>query len=133
MQSTSGIRKPLPKMPNLPTSPLQITPAANIWSYGVLLMELYDFGKQPYSRMSDEDVISRVLVTKSYLMEPPTFLYTQSTTRDKLYKLMLSCWNTVPQTRPTLPQIIHLLSTPNYLEPLLNVALINKSGIIPIY
>jgi hypothetical protein len=77
----------------------------------VVLWELYEFGKMPYQHMVDEEVISRVLVSKSFIMEPPNFPYVQDSTKDRLYKLMLSCWNSVPENRPSIQQILQILST----------------------
>ncbi|OXA61577.1 putative neurotrophin receptor LTRK 1 [Folsomia candida] len=93
-------------------TPLQITQAANIWSYAVVLFELYSFSKMPYLEMSDEEVIRGVLVNKSYLMEPPNFPFVNDSTKDRLYKLMLSCWNRIPENRPTIHQVLEIMSTP---------------------
>lgn len=90
----------------------QVTTSANIWSYAIVLFELYEFGKMPYAEMSDEQVISSVLVSRSYLMEPPTFPFVQDSTKDRLYKLMLSCWNTTPSHRPNIQQILEIMSSP---------------------
>lgn len=77
----------------------------------MVIWELFEFGKEPYPHMGDEEVVARVLVSKSYLSDPPNFPYVEDTTKDRLYKLMLSCWNSVPEHRPTITQIIQILST----------------------
>jgi len=91
---------------------LPITEAANVFSFGVLLWELFEFGKLPYGSMSDEEVISKVLVKQLYLMEPPNVSYAQRDVSERLYRLMLSCWRTVPEERPKMTEIIRILTLP---------------------
>ncbi|XP_011496834.1 PREDICTED: uncharacterized protein LOC105361376 [Ceratosolen solmsi marchali] len=43
----------------------EITPRANLWSYGVLLWEIAMWGKRPYDELEDEQVIEMLLSSKS--------------------------------------------------------------------
>jgi len=39
----------------------QVTASANVWSLGVVLWEICEFGKLPYSDLNDDEVIVKVL------------------------------------------------------------------------
>jgi hypothetical protein len=38
-----------------------VTASANVWSLGVVLWEIWEFGKLPYSDLNDDEVIVKVL------------------------------------------------------------------------
>lgn len=66
---------------------------SDVWSFGILLTELVTYGRLPYPSMSNAEVLAQV--EKGYRMPAP------SGCPDKLYKIMLDCWNAVPDDRPT--------------------------------
>ncbi|KAG8191327.1 hypothetical protein JTE90_006075 [Oedothorax gibbosus] len=82
-----------------------ITREANIWSFGILLWELLEFGKLPYVESSDNDVIQRVLVEGSLRLEQPK---TPCAHNDMIYKIMQLCW-LPPSMRPSIQKIFSLL------------------------
>ncbi|CAL8088076.1 unnamed protein product [Orchesella dallaii] len=90
----------------------KVTHVANIWSLGVLIWEVFQFGKTPYANLTDEDVIKRVLRNKSYILDPPQFPFVKESTKEKLYQLLVSCWNSVPNHRPSIDYIEEVFTTP---------------------
>ncbi|XP_071035246.1 serine/threonine-protein kinase LMTK1 isoform X2 [Parasteatoda tepidariorum] len=85
-----------------------ISREANIWSLGVVLWELLEFGKLPYVNLSDSDVILKVLIECTLKLEQPM---TPCVHKDMIYKIMQLCW--LPASlRPTIQKISTLL---NYL------------------
>ncbi|XP_067271436.1 megakaryocyte-associated tyrosine-protein kinase isoform X2 [Pseudorasbora parva] len=66
---------------------------SDVWSYGVLLWEIFSFGRQPYPKMSVSDVRERV--DQGYRMEPP------DECPPEVYAIMMSCWETEPKKRPS--------------------------------
>ncbi|XP_048732649.1 tyrosine-protein kinase CSK-like isoform X1 [Ostrea edulis] len=66
---------------------------SDMWSYGILLWELYSFGRVPYPRIPLADVVMHV--EKGYRMEAPEGCPKQ------VYNLMLKAWNLNPSERPT--------------------------------
>lgn len=51
---------------------LQVTASANVWSLGVVLWEVCEFGKLPYSDLSDDEVIVKVLGEGTLHLKPPS-------------------------------------------------------------
>ncbi|XP_055298875.1 vascular endothelial growth factor receptor 1-like isoform X17 [Sitodiplosis mosellana] len=66
---------------------------SDVWSFGIVLWELFSLGKVPYPGM-DADQALYFKLKDGYRMEKPDFA-----TQD-IYDIMLSCWCTNPESRP---------------------------------
>uniref|UniRef100_A0A672S8P6 Tyrosine-protein kinase n=1 Tax=Sinocyclocheilus grahami TaxID=75366 RepID=A0A672S8P6_SINGR len=66
---------------------------SDVWSYGVLLWEIYSFGRVPYPRIPLKEVVPRV--EKGYKMEAPDGCPAA------VYDLMKQCWTLDPAGRPS--------------------------------
>uniref|UniRef100_A0A9J7YKH5 Tyrosine-protein kinase n=2 Tax=Cyprinus carpio TaxID=7962 RepID=A0A9J7YKH5_CYPCA len=66
---------------------------SDVWSYGVLLWEIFSYGRQPYPKMSVSEVRERV--DQGYRMEPP------DECPPDVYSIMTSCWEMDPKRRPS--------------------------------
>ncbi|MEE6516221.1 hypothetical protein FKM82_025501 [Ascaphus truei] len=65
---------------------------SDVWSFGILLWEIYSFGRVPYPRIALKDVVPRV--EKGYKMEAPDGC------PHVVYELMQQCWNLDSNQRP---------------------------------
>ncbi|XP_044530706.1 inactive tyrosine-protein kinase transmembrane receptor ROR1 [Gracilinanus agilis] len=70
---------------------------SDIWSFGVVLWEIFSFGLQPYYGFSNQEVVE--MVRKRQLLPcsedcPP-----------RMYSLMTECWNEIPSRRPRFKDI----------------------------
>ncbi|KAK2906635.1 hypothetical protein Q8A67_005620 [Cirrhinus molitorella] len=65
---------------------------SDVWSYGVLLWEIFSYGRQPYPKMSVSEVRERV--HQGYRMEPPDGC------PPDVYSIITSCWEIDPKKRP---------------------------------
>ncbi|XP_034064142.1 megakaryocyte-associated tyrosine-protein kinase isoform X1 [Gymnodraco acuticeps] len=65
---------------------------SDVWSYGVLLWEIFSYGRQPYPKMSLKEV--KEMVVGGYRMEAP------EDCPPALYSLMRLCWEQEPRRRP---------------------------------
>ncbi|XP_039372104.1 megakaryocyte-associated tyrosine-protein kinase isoform X2 [Mauremys reevesii] len=74
---------------------------SDVWSYGILLWELFSYGRAPYSRMTLKEVTE--MVEKGYRMEAP------EECPPSLYALMKSCWETEPGKRPSFKKLTEKL------------------------
>ena len=68
----------------------KFTIESDIWSFGVVLWEVFTFGKQPWYELANHEVIQQV--TEGKLLAKPDVC------PDEVYELMLSCWRQ-PQDR----------------------------------
>ncbi|OCT97975.1 tyrosine-protein kinase transmembrane receptor ROR2 isoform X1 [Xenopus laevis] len=76
---------------------------SDIWSYGVVLWEIFSYGLQPYCGYSNQDVIEMIR-NRQLLLCPddcPAWIYT----------LMLECWSEFPARRPRFKDIHTRLRT----------------------
>lgn len=67
---------------------------SDVWSFGVLLTEITTYGRIPYPGMANAEVIRKIADT-NYRMPKP------AKTPEKLYAIMLKCWEGSPEERPT--------------------------------
>ncbi|XP_037960858.1 vascular endothelial growth factor receptor kdr-like isoform X2 [Teleopsis dalmanni] len=65
----------------------------DVWSYGIVLWELFSLAKVPYPGMHPNQSLY-VKLRDGYRMEKPPFA------NDAIYEIMLECWSTNPESRP---------------------------------
>ena len=65
---------------------------SDIWSYGVVLWEVFTFGARPYDKLSNAQVVQSILNGK--------FLPQPDRCPESVYILMLKCWLKQPSKRP---------------------------------
>lgn len=75
----------------------RFTLESDIWSYGVVLWEIYSYGKQPYYGHSNEEVVK--LILDGVMLIPP------EECPSVVIELMKNCWKTEPRHRITFPSI----------------------------
>lgn len=117
----------------------RFTLESDVWSYGVVLWEIYSLGKQPYFGHSNEEVVR--LILQGIMLIPP------EDCPPLICDLMRNCWKTEPKDRtcfaeihealrkastshqvstlprpPAFPVTVHppveILDADNYLQPL---------------
>nr|AVT56268.1 receptor tyrosine kinase [Jadera sanguinolenta] len=90
----------------------RFTLESDVWSFGVVLWEIYSLGKQPYFGHSNEEVIR--LINKGTMLIPP------DDCPSVICDLMRACWRTEPRERVTFGEIYEKLkkiSTPQLPQP----------------
>ncbi|ELV09288.1 Megakaryocyte-associated tyrosine-protein kinase [Tupaia chinensis] len=71
---------------------------SDVWSFGVLLWEVFSYGRAPYPKMSLKEVSEAV--EKGYRMEPPEGC------PGPVHALMGSCWEAEPARRPPFRKLV---------------------------
>ena len=96
-------RRPLPVRWMAPESIIsyRFTTESDIWSFGVVLWELFSYGAQPYYGLSNEDVMHRF---REFVLLPCPLDCPAS-----VYSLMNDCWNILPPSRPRFSSIYKIL------------------------
>ncbi len=76
----------------------KISVYSDIWSFGVLLWEIFSFGARPYSDLSNAEVVRDVLSGR--------VLSCPDRCPQDIYDLMMKCWNLSPSKRPWFSSIL---------------------------
>ena len=76
---------------------------SDVWSFGILLWEIYSYGRVPYPRVPVEDVGQHV--ERGYRMDSPDGC------PDTIYRIMQECWNKDRTQRPNFARIERTLES----------------------
>lgn len=79
------------------------TSKTDVWSFGVLLWEVFSLGLMPYTGLPNRDVMQ--LVTGGGRLDAPPGCPLA------IYKIMKDCWNPTPEERPSFSNILERLTT----------------------
>ncbi|XP_072302108.1 fibroblast growth factor receptor 4 [Eucyclogobius newberryi] len=77
------------------------THQSDVWSFGVLMWEIFTLGGSPYPGIPVEELFK--LLKEGHRMDKP------SNCTHELYMLMRECWHAVPTQRPTFKQLVEAL------------------------
>uniref|UniRef100_A0A8C9WH52 Mast/stem cell growth factor receptor n=1 Tax=Scleropages formosus TaxID=113540 RepID=A0A8C9WH52_SCLFO len=72
---------------------------SDVWSYGILLWEIFSLGSSPYPRMPVDSKFYK-MIKEGYRMKEPEFA------PSKMYEIMMSCWDADPVKRPSFGKIV---------------------------
>ena len=85
------------------------THASDVWSYGIVLWEMFSYGKQPYEGKTG-------VKTLEYLEAGNRLAMPEKATNDD-YGIMLQCWQHKPEERPSFEDLFKYFSdNPEYLN-----------------
>lgn len=76
----------------------EFSPKSDMWSFGILLYEIYSFGRVPYPRISLTDVTK--YVEDGNRMAPPEGC------PPKIYEIMSRAWSAEPKDRPSFADVL---------------------------
>jgi len=75
------------------------TSKSDIWSFGVVLWEIFELGKRPFGEMSNAEVLDIVCKNGERLPKPERC-------SPELFELMKSCWEYKPEKRPKFVELL---------------------------
>lgn len=80
---------------------MRFSEASDVWSFGVVMLEIWTGGGKPYDGLNNAEVITRV--QGGYRAPKP------SGCGNEIYDVMLQCWSATPSDRPTFAQAVSML------------------------
>ncbi|XP_062327858.1 NT-3 growth factor receptor [Osmerus eperlanus] len=91
----------------------KFTTESDVWSFGVIMWEIFTYGKQPWFQLANNEVIE--CITQGRVLERPRVC------PKEVYDIMLGCWQREPQQRLNIKDIQKVLfamgkATPVYLD-----------------
>uniref|UniRef100_A0A8C7JQJ2 Tyrosine-protein kinase receptor n=1 Tax=Oncorhynchus kisutch TaxID=8019 RepID=A0A8C7JQJ2_ONCKI len=91
----------------------KFTTESDVWSFGVILWEIFTYGKQPWFQLANNEVIEYLV--QGQVLDRPRVC------PKEVYDLMLGCWQREPQQRLNIKEIQKVLytmgkDTPVYLD-----------------
>ncbi|KAK7922799.1 hypothetical protein WMY93_009701 [Mugilogobius chulae] len=78
------------------------TVQSDVWSYGILLWEIFSLGQSPYPKVAVDSRFYK-MVKRGYQMSQPDFAPVE------MYMIMKMCWNLSPTDRPTFTKISSMI------------------------
>ena len=80
----------------------EFTTFSDVWSFGIVLWEIFSFGQQPYYGLSTEEVLDFLKLGR--VLPPP------EDSPKEVYAIMKQCWNYKAQERPSFSSLYSALS-----------------------
>lgn len=74
------------------------THQSDVWSFGVLMWEIFTLGGSPYPGIPVEELFK--LLKEGHRMDKP------ANCTNELYMMMRDCWHAIPSHRPTFKQLV---------------------------
>merc|ERR1712013_178671 len=83
--------------------------ASDVWSYGVVLWEMYSYGKQPYKDKTGAQTVE--YIEAQHRLPQPEYA------TDDVYDITLQCWAYKPADRPAFKDLFEMFSnSPEYMN-----------------
>jgi hypothetical protein len=81
---------------------MKFTHASDVWSWAVVVHEMFNPGKNPYSWWSNAETVTNILLGARAPQD--------NGCSEELYELMLRCWSDQPEDRPPFTDVIEMLT-----------------------
>lgn len=78
------------------------TTASDVWSFGVTMWEIYEFGATPYPTTQNREILD--FLKAGYRMPRP------QTCPEEIYAVMVQTWQFYPDDRPSFPDLVKQLA-----------------------
>nr|XP_033801870.1 tyrosine-protein kinase Tec [Geotrypetes seraphini]XP_033801879.1 tyrosine-protein kinase Tec [Geotrypetes seraphini]XP_033801889.1 tyrosine-protein kinase Tec [Geotrypetes seraphini]XP_033801899.1 tyrosine-protein kinase Tec [Geotrypetes seraphini] len=100
--SSSGAKFPVKWSPPEVFNYSKFSSKSDIWSFGVLMWEVFTEGKMPFETNTNFEVVT--MVSQGHR------LYRPKLSSNTVYQVMMMCWHEKPEGRPTFDELLHVLA-----------------------
>ncbi|KAG7232240.1 hypothetical protein INR49_009384 [Caranx melampygus] len=100
--SSSGAKFPVKWSPPEVFNFCKYSSMSDVWSYGVLMWEVFTEGRMPFEQHQNHEVVT--LVTQGHRLFRPKLA------PPAIYDIMQLCWHERPEERPSFAQLCNLIS-----------------------
>ncbi|XP_031637070.1 vascular endothelial growth factor receptor 1-like [Contarinia nasturtii] len=77
---------------------------SDVWSFGLVMLEMFSEGQDPFPHISDDDINADTILTEIEAMNDDMSRKPSYTTQ-KIYNIMLTCWEIEPEERPSFGEL----------------------------
>ncbi|XP_065553750.1 tyrosine-protein kinase Tec isoform X2 [Lathamus discolor] len=99
--SSSGAKFPVKWCPPEVFNYSRFSSKSDVWSFGVLMWEVFTEGKMPFEKSSNYEVVT--MVSQGHRLYRPKLACKQ------VYEMMMMCWQEKPEGRPTFEELLHTI------------------------
>ncbi|XP_068961288.1 tyrosine-protein kinase Tec isoform X2 [Petaurus breviceps papuanus] len=99
--SSSGAKFPVKWCPPEVFNYCRFSSKSDVWSFGVLMWEIFTEGRMPFEKNANFEVVT--MVSRGHR------LYRPKLASRYVYEMMLSCWHEKPEGRPSFEQLLHTI------------------------
>lgn len=100
--SSQGTKFPVKWAPPEVLNYTRFSSKSDVWAFGVLMWEVFTGGAMPYEKMKNVDVVDYVCQSKRRLEQPQNC-------PEKVYQVMLKCFQHEAERRPTFQELLQVL------------------------
>ncbi|KAL0970614.1 hypothetical protein UPYG_G00244440 [Umbra pygmaea] len=100
--SSSGSKFPVKWSPPEVFNFCRFSSKSDVWSFGVLMWEVFTEGKMPFEHNQNHEVV--MMVTQGHR------LYRPKKATPNIYEIMQRCWHERPEERPTFSELFMVIS-----------------------
>uniref|UniRef100_A0A4X2KS40 Tyrosine-protein kinase n=2 Tax=Vombatus ursinus TaxID=29139 RepID=A0A4X2KS40_VOMUR len=99
--SSSGAKFPVKWCPPEVFNYCRFSSKSDVWSFGVLMWEIFTEGRMPFEKNANFEVVT--MVSRGHR------LYRPKLASRYVYEVMLSCWHEKPEGRPSFEELLHTI------------------------
>ncbi|XP_039224236.1 tyrosine-protein kinase Tec isoform X3 [Crotalus tigris] len=99
--SSSGAKFPVKWCPPEVFNYSRFSSKSDVWSFGVLMWEVFTEGKMPFETNTNYEVVT--MITQGHRLFRPKLA------SKNIYDLMVKCWHEKPEGRPTFQDLLHMI------------------------
>jgi serine/threonine protein kinase len=90
----------------------QFTSKSDVWSFGVLLWEIFSYGRPPYRREARQRKIDITYINRIRLLDEERVRLRQPDgCPDTMYDIMMKCWSAEPNLHPSFAVICDIVKS----------------------